>query len=217
MSTRKRVLAPFERWTPAAFALGGLGLLGTTIVGSIDVAGVAGAPPRLAMGPLLFGLWFVFAGLIGVYPQLRSAAPRLSRVGVGTAALAWLLWSGTLLAALVVDLTTARTLADPGPWGPPLLTVGFVLALASFLGYGLAGIRSARSLRRLGVLLLVPVAAFLGQAVLLLSKILTGDVLAVLQLALGGVTGLVLIAVGIHLRSGADDTTRTQSRPDVTS
>ncbi len=215
--TRTRVLARFERWAPLAFTVGGLGLLGTTVVASIDVAGVARAPPRLAMGPLLFGLWFVFVGLIGAYPHLRAAGPRLSRGGVGTAGIAWLLWTGTLLAAIVVDLTTPRTVAEPGPWGPPLLTVGFVLALLSFLGYGLAGVRTARPSRLLGALLLVPVVAFLGQTVLLLSKIVTGDVAAGLQLALGGVTGLALVVLGSRLRTGDDDTTRSHARTDVPS
>jgi hypothetical protein len=215
-STRTRVLARFDRWAPLAFGLGGLGLLGTTVVGSIDVAGVAQAPPRAAMGPLLVGLWFVFVGLIGTYPHLRAAAPRLSRAGVAAAGLAWLLWTVTLIAAVTVDLTTTRTFAEPGSWGPPLLTVGFVLALLSFLAYGVAGTRTGHPSRGLGVLFLVPVVAFLGQTALLLSKIITGDVIAGLQLALGGVTGVVLILVGSRLHPGGDNT-GPPSRTDVTS
>jgi hypothetical protein len=215
-STRTRVLARFDRWAPPAFALGGLGLLGTTIVGSIDVAGVAQAPPRLAMGPLLFGLWFVFVGLIGAYQHFQAAAPRLSRAGVAAAGLAWLLWTVTLIAAVTVDLTTTRTFAEPGNWGPPVLTVGFVLALLSFLAYGVAGTRTGHPSRGLGVLFLVPVFAFLGQAVLLLSKILTGDVVAVLQLALGGITGLVLIILAYRLRPSGD-VTRTRAGTDIPS
>jgi hypothetical protein len=200
------VLDAFERWGPMAFIVGGVGLLGTTVVGSLDVAGVVQSPPRLAMGPLLFGLWFVFGGLLGYYPRVAERSPRLSLGGVGTAGIAWVVWTVTLLAAIFVDLTSERTIADPGSWGPPLLTVAFVLALLSFLIYGIASARSETPSRALGVLLLIPVAAFLGQAVLLASKIVTGEVIAMLQLGFGGLVAVALFAIGYLLR---DDTTKT--------
>jgi hypothetical protein len=216
MRPRKRVFKAFEQWGPVGFIVGGLGLIGTTVVGSLDVAGLVQSPPRLAMGPLLFGLWFVFVGLVGLYSPVRDGAPRLSLGGVWTAGIAWIVWTGTLLAALVVDLTSGRTFADPGSWGPPLLAVGFVLALLSFLAYGLGSTRAEHPFRNLGLLLLVPVVAFLGQAVLLLSKIVTGDVLAVLQLVFGGVIGLVLILVGYRLRFSAEGPLTTEAQADAT-
>lgn len=216
MTLRRRFLTPFERWGPVAFIVGGIGLLGTTVVGSADVAGIVQSPPRLAMGPLLFGLWFVFVGLVGLYPSVREASPRLSRGGVGTAGFGWLVWTVTLLAAVAVDLTSARTIANPGSWGPPLLAGGFVLALLSFLVYGIISTRTERPSRTFGVLLLIPVVAFLGQAILLISKILSGDVIAVLQLALGGVIGFVLIVVGHRLRTSTDEPASTEPQTDVT-
>lgn len=216
MTHRRRVVAPFERWGPVAFMVGGIGLLGTTVVGSADVAGLFQPPPRLVMGPLLFGLWFVFVGLIGLYSFVSEASPRLSLGGVGTASIGWIVWTITLLAAIAVDLTSARSFATPGSWGPPLLAGGFVLALLSFLVYGVACTRSERPSRTFGVLLLIPVVAFLGQAVLLISKIVTGDVIAVLQLGLGGVIGLVLLVVGSRLRSSTEDHSSTESQADVT-
>lgn len=216
MLHRSRVVEPFERWGPTAFVLGGIGLLGTTVVGSLDVAGVVQSSPRLAMGPLLFGLWFVFVGLIGLYPDVGEASPRLSLGGVGTAGIAWTAWTVTMLAAIVVDLTSDRTIADPGSWGPPLLTVAFVLALVSFLVYGIASTWSETPSRTLGLLLLVPVGAFLGQAVLLASKILTGDVVAVLQLGFGGIAAVALCAIGYLLRTDAGEAASSESQVEPT-
>lgn len=215
MSVPDRVLAPFERWSSTAFIVGGVGILGTTVTGSLQVASVVESPPWLQGGPLLFGLWFVFVGLVGFYQYPSESASRLSLGGVVTAGIAWVIWTATLLAAIGVDLTSQRSFVNPGSWGPPLLTVGFVLALVSFLLYGLASVRSEQPSRTLGLLLLVPVVAFFGQAVLLISKILSGEVLSFLQLALGGVIGIALIAVGYRLVTGADSTTSTEARTDA--
>jgi hypothetical protein len=216
MTTRQDVIEQFEQWGPMAFIVGGIGLLGTSVVGSLDVAGIVQSTPRLAMGPLLFGLWFVFVGLIGLYPRVAEGSPRLSLGGLGTSTVAWVVWSLTMLAAIGVDITSERTIADPGSWGPPLLTVAFVLALLSFLVYGLASTWSESPSRTLGILLLVPVVAFLGQAMLLVSKILTGDVVAVLQLALGGITAIVLIVVGYLLQNDAEQAVSSESHTEPT-
>ena len=215
MTTRQDVIERFERWSPAAFIVGGIGLLGTSVVGSLDVAGIVATYPRLNMGPLLFGLWFVFVGLIGLYPRVANGSPRLSLGGLGTSGIAWVVWSITMLAAIGVDITSERTIADPS-WGPPLLAGAFVLALLSFLIYGLASTWSESPSRTLGILLLIPVVAFLGQAMLLVSKILTGDVIAVLQLALGGITAIVLIAVGYLLQNDTGQAASSESRVEPT-
>lgn len=216
MQRRDRFLAPFERWGPHAFVAGGVGLLGTTVTGSLHIAGVAAAPPRLLMGPLLVGLWFVFVGLVGFYPTLADAASRLSTGGVVISGIAWVIWTATMAAAIGVDLATQRTFVDPGSWAPPLLAGGFVLALLSFLLYGVASTRAETPSRTVGVLLLVPVAAFFGQAILLVSKIVTGSVQSGLQLALGGVIGLTLIAVGYLLVTGRATTAASESEAGVT-
>lgn len=216
MTARDEALAAFERWSPVAFIVGGIGLLGTTVVGSLDVATVLQSPQWLAMGPLLIGLWFVFVGLVGFYPQVAERSPRLSLGGVWTGGIAWAAWSVTMLAAITVDITSERTFADPGSWGPPLLAGAFILALLSFLSYGIASTLSESPSRTLGLLLLTPVALFLGQAVLLISKIVTGEVIAMLQLGLGGITAIVLIAVGYLLRDDAGETANTESRAKPT-
>ena len=216
MSTREDLLEIFEQWCPTALAVGGIGILGTTVVGSLDVAGVIQSSPRLAMGPLLFGLWFVFGGLIGYYPRVAEGAPRLSLGGVGTAGIAWVAWTATLLAAIFVDVTSERTFADPGSWAPPLLVVAFILALLSFLCYGVASTWSEIPSRTLGVLLLVPVAAFLGQAVLLASKIVTGEVIAVLQLAFGGLIAIALFVISYLLWNDTKRAVSSESQVDPT-
>lgn len=216
MSTREDVLQAFERWSPTAFTVGAIGILGTSVVGSLHVAGVIQSSPRLAMGPLLFGLWFVFSGLIGYYPRVAEGSPRLSLGGVGTAGIAWVVWTVTLLVAIFVDVTSGRTIADPGGWAPPLLTVAFVLALLSFLVYGAASTRSGNPSRTLGILLLVPVIALFGQAVLLASKIVTGEVIAVLQLGFGGLIAIALFAISYLLWNDTRGTVSSDSQAEPT-
>lgn len=216
VTAREDALATFGRWCPAAFVVGGIGILGTSVVGTLDVAAVVESTPRLAMGPLLVGLWFVFVGLVGFHPRVADGSPRLSRFGVWTSAIAWVLWTTTLLATIGIDLTSGRTFATPGSWAPPLLVGAFGLALLSFLAYGIASTWSERPSRRLGILLLIPVVAFLGQAILLGSKILSGEVIAVLQLALGGVTAVVLVVVGYRLRHDTGEAAGGEARAEPT-
>lgn len=61
-----------------------------------------------------------------------------------------------------------------------------------------------------------PVAAFLRQAVLLISKIVTGEVIAVLQLGFGAIIAVVLITVGYILRNDTGETTSAESRTEPT-
>ncbi len=56
--------------------------------------------------------------------------------------------------------------------------------------------------RAIGLLLLVPVAGWFGQVVLLVSKIATGDTLATAQLVLAGVIAAAIIAAGYLFRTG---------------
>ena len=159
---------------------------------------------------------YVFVGLIGYYPRVAEEASRLSLGGVGSAGIAWVAWTVTLLAAIFVDVTSERTFADPGSWAPPLLTVAFVLALLSFLCYGVASTWSETPSRTLGVLLLVPVAAFLGQAVLLALKIVTGEVTAVLQLAFGALIAIALFVISYLLWTDTKRAVSSESRVDPT-
>lgn len=106
--------------------------------------------PSFGFGLLLFGLWFVFVALIGLSPRITDDAPRLRHGGLGTSGITWLVWTVTLLAAIGIDFTTARTVADPGPSAPALLAVAFVLALVSFLAYGIARVRTGTPSGRSG-------------------------------------------------------------------
>lgn len=83
----------------------------------------------------------------------------------------------------------------------------------SLLFYGVASIRTGSPSRTVGLLLLVPVVAFLGQAVLLLTKILADSVLAGAQLILAGIMAVALLAVGYLLRSEGVPTDRAESVP----
>jgi FtsH-binding integral membrane protein len=149
---------------------------------------------------MLGGLLFVFIGLFGYFPYVVDNAPRLSRVGVLSSALGGLALTVGLAGSIAVAITTNVTFGEGPSWGPPLLALAFVLVLLSFLTYGIGSSRSATPSRPIGYLLLVPFLAFLGQAVLLISKIVTGDVLPIIQLSLAGIAGVAVIAAGYLLR-----------------
>ena len=216
MTARNDVVEAFERWSPVAFVVGGVGILGTPVVGSLQVAALVQPPPWLVMGPLLFGLWFVFIGLLGFYRHVAEPAPRLSVGGLVTSGTGWVALSVGLTAAVVIDLTSQRTFVEPGGWAPPLLAGAFVLALLSFLLLGSAAVQSANASRTVGFLLLVPVAAFFGQALLLITKIVEGSVNGALQLALGGTIAITLIVLGYLLWSESERAGSPESRADVT-
>lgn len=205
-----------EQWSPVAFIIGGAGILTLGVAGALDTATIVPSPGWLHALLMLGGLWFVYIGLLGLYPAIAHSAPRLSLTGVVTSAIGWLTLTVVLLASVVIDVTTQRSFQEPGEWAPPFLVGAFVLVLVSSLLYGIASVRSQQPTRRIGLLLFVPFAAFLGQAVLLASKILTGDVLSVVQLLLAGLTGLALIAVGYLLRAHPGSADRADAGIDPT-
>lgn len=206
MSGFEAVVGRLERRAPSAFVVGGLGILGLGVAGALDEATIVPSPPWLHTLLLLGGIWFVFLGLIGFYPSVADRAPRLSLAALGASTLGWISLSIALVGATVIVLTTQRPFGDPGPWAPPFLVGAFVLVVISSLLYAIVSIRTGRPSATVGVLLLIPFASILGQAVLLASKILTGDVLPVVQLSLAGVAGIAIIAVGYLLETESSST-----------
>lgn len=202
------------QWSPAAFVTGGIGLLGISVVGALDVAAVVSTPAWVHATLMLGGVWFTFVGLLGFYPYVADHAPRLSGGGVFTSGLGGIALTVGIAGSIVVALTTGTRFGDGPSWGPPLLAGAFVLALLSFLCYGAASVRTERPSRTVGLLLFVPLVAFLGQAVLLVSKIVTDSVLAGAQLALAGVAAIAVLAIGYLLRTG--DTTIGSGEPAST-
>lgn len=189
------------KWSPTAFIVGGLGLLGLAVVGALDAAGIVPSPASVHATLGLGGVLFVFIALLGFYPFVAEPAPRLSLGGVVTSAIGAVAITAGVVGTIVVGLTTQQPFGEGPSWGPPLLALAFIFALLSFLFYGIASSRTNDPSRAVGLLLLVPVVAFLGQAALLISKILADSVLESAQLVLAGVAAIALIAVGSRLRT----------------
>lgn len=122
----------------------------------------------------------------------------------------------TLLAAVGIDLTSQRTFVDPGSWAPPLLGGAVILALQSFLLLGVAAVRSSSPSRTTGVLVSVPVVGFFGQAAPLIAKSIDGDGNGTLQLVLGGIIAVTLIATDYRLRTDLEQSDGPESRADAT-
>lgn len=198
-------------WSPMALMLGGCGILGLAIAGSLDVTGVASSPAWLHAVLLLGGLWVVFVGLVGFKPAIADAAPRLALGGALASALGGLALTVGLVSSIAVSLTSDAQFGEGPAWGPPLLVGAFLLALVSFGLYGIASARTGTPSRPVGLLMLVPVAGFLGQAALLMAKIATGNALATLQLILAAGIALAIVGIGYLLRTDASSVTAAGS------
>lgn len=201
---------PLVKVSPLAFIIGGLGLLCLSVVGALDTSEIVSSPTWLHASLGLGGVLVVFIGLIGFYPAISDAAPRLSHCGLLTSAVGGAAITVGIGGSIVVALTTQQPFGEGPNWGPPLLTLAFILALLSFLSYGIASSRTNSPSRTIGLLMLVPVAAFLGQAVLLLSKIVADVVLASAQLTLAGFAAISLIAIGYLLQTDTASTGQTE-------
>lgn len=201
---------------PIAFMIAGFGFLSLSVVGALDAAEIMSSPAWVHAILGLGSVVVVFIGLLGFYPVVADAAPRLSLGGAVTSAIGGAAITVAVVGSIGVAVTTQQPFGEGPSWGPPLLTLAFILALLSFLSYGIASSRTNCPSRTVGLLLLVPVVVFLGQAVLLLSKILAAFVLATAQLALAGIVAIALIAVGYRLQTDATGPEQSEPSPETT-
>ncbi|MFB6253733.1 MAG: hypothetical protein ABEI06_03910 [Halobacteriaceae archaeon] len=141
----------------------------------------------------LGGLWIATFGLIGVYPHLDDHGRR-AQGGVLTGTGAWLLLTVAVIWALVRNITGT---AGEGSGTTLLVVPGLILALLSFLLYGVLSLQSGKPSRTIGYLFLVPFVA-----VLLLILIFFGTNLynmefpVLLGVVLFGVMAISIIGLG---------------------
>lgn len=147
------------------FRIAGIGFAGyaglkvTRLATSITVPDVV----SVTIGHL--GLLVLVFGLLGLYPRVSEAAPRLARAGAGMSILS-ALCSGILIVAVThltftmtgypaIPQDTARGLLPPFV-GVVLLLVSILTLLLGFLLIGVAILQTDTVPRRIGYLLLVP-------------------------------------------------------------
>jgi len=179
---------------PAAFGLGGLGILVDVILQFVTSGSVPGWV-NILLG--LGGLWAALIGLVGFYPRVADPAPRLALGGVVTGAIGWVALPVGLGWGIILDLTGRTPIAEGPSFGPQIFISAVVFALLSFLLYGVASSRTDTLSRTVGLTLLIPFLAFL-----VLIAFFFGNNLYGIQLperavtALFGIAALGIIAAG---------------------
>jgi len=192
---------PFEQWSPTAFLIAGVLLLGYATLQGINSFLSVSLPSAVLV---LYGgialLVPVFA-LLGLYPRLRGRAPRLAFTGIATAVLSGILTFVSLL-WLVVTILQMGSLpeipADAPAWTAAATLLGFLLLAVSFLLIGVASLRTPDVSRTIGFLLLVPTAAWVGLVVGNMILNPEGHYLAVIAYT---PISIAVLAVGYRLRT----------------
>ena len=181
-----------ERWSPTLFLAGGGGVVTHAGLNGIEAFTALQTPPDVFVTT---GHLVALVGLLGLYPRLVDATPRLARLAAATAAAPIAGWT---------VMTVGQVLVVAGAWPSldAILPGAFFVALlvSSGLAYGLFGaatLRRGRGSRSVGLLVLAPGALM---AVLLVDSALTG-LTALDGFLVGGALAVAILALGVKLRS----------------
>ena len=195
-----------ESRTPTVFLVAGAvfvgyaGLKVTRLVTEIAVPDVVG----VTVGHL--GLLVVALGLLGLYPQVRSAAPRSARAGVVASVLSGVCSVVLLVAVLHLTLSMGGYPAIPedtaqgflSPFvGVVLLFVSLLAILLGFFLFGVASLRTDAVSEPIGYLLLVP-SIMWTMLFLMHATGVNGTLIGVIVYSPIGVS---LLTIGYRLRS----------------
>lgn len=195
MTTGESVFAPLERMRSTLFLTAGTILIGFAV--SLFLIGVLETAPQDAFEYRVFsgaGYGLAFLGLLGLYPELVTQSPWLSRAGAVFAIIGAVMF---FLSFVTVGLPGVAFLFG---MAEPVALLNFVGLLFGFLLFGLASLRSDHYPRRLGILLVLP-SIFV--AVNFTGGIVTGSnwTFPWLVVALGSGQALTMLAVGYTLRT----------------
>lgn len=201
---------PPEQWSPTAFLVAGVLLLGYATLQGINTF-LSVTLPSAAL--VLYGgialLASVFA-LVGLYSRLRDHAPRLALAGVATAILSGLLTFVSLLWVVAATLQMGGLPdipADAPVWTAVATLLGFLLLAVSFLLFGIASLRIPAVSRTVGLLLLVPTAAWVG---LVVGNAILNPEGHLLAVAAYTPISLAVLAIGYRLRTKGGPTDRAE-------
>lgn len=204
-----------ERWSPRTFLIAGLFWL--VYAGLNGIEGITDLLTPSALDVTVSGLALLLGAvsLLGLYPRLRSHAPRISMIGVGcivvsaASTLALLVWlfGTTLLTAGVPAIPE-----DAPGWTVAAFFSALLPLILGFLLFGVASLRTSALSRRVGLLLIVPAVMWIG--------LLAGNAIGVDETLLV-VTVYIPIAVaalviGARLRAERAPAERTEPVPEST-
>lgn len=183
-----------------AFDVGGVAWLVLMAIVAAGMVSDVSTPVWLFPLFLVVGLFASYGGLLGIYPQVKDATPRLSLAGVGAVLVA------ATLVAFAVAYTVATGTVDEGPPFPvfPLILLATIL---SFLLLGLASFRTEVPSRTVGLLIIVPAVAWFGDIVFIVAssafgvREVAGVPLEVIPMVGVVVASVAMMATGYLLRT----------------
>lgn len=138
------------------------------------------------------GHLLAFVALLGLYPQLVTRSPKLTRVGTGLVVLGMVGWS----AVGILSLSESLSVALP-TWLPalaPLAIFGFILG---YLAFGVAGLRTNVVTRTTALAILTPVIVMVYNMTVALTTGGTREG----QIIVAGGFALTHLVIGASLRS----------------
>lgn len=155
MATLARLLGALERRRRRLLLAGG-GLV-LVYAGLFGAEALTGTPaPKSVVSGLAYVV--VFAGVIGLYPDLRDRSPSLARLGAICAGLGAVGFAGVFAVNAGQFLGIVPT---PGPWWLALVNLPAIVGMIpGFLLFGIASLRDDRHPPAIGLLLLAPAAVF---------------------------------------------------------
>lgn len=156
-----------RRWTGAVYLLAGGLLLVATAINGVDLF----TPVATQEGAVLViegltgfgGVVFSFIGLLGLYPQLVDAEPRLARAGLvlalGPATFFFSLLVVCSMLAPLLGFPSLKTLVPPLRFVTEMTLLLYAVATMVF---GIASLRTTELSRTIGVGLLLVALSWLG-------------------------------------------------------
>lgn len=149
------------RWSAPAFITAGIARIINAIVSNVEAADFVHVELIQNLS-LTISFLAIYIGLLGFYPRLSERAPRLSLTALAVTVL------GTIVAVIVGVVIPIINVAVGRPFTAspiealqflqPLAPLSLILVTLAFLLFGIVSYRDQVPSRRIGILLLVPVA-----------------------------------------------------------
>lgn len=210
---KERHWAQLEDWSHLGFIVGGLLLLVSFVLVGVRDAMAVNMPELLISIFALPGIVIILlVGLLGFYPHLSEAAPRLALGGAVASVIGGLSLIVTTIGAIILQLTTETGFTQAED--VPLFLVLFFLVLGtfflSFLLYGIGSVWTHQPSRSIGALLVIaavePASPFLFDIV----GVDSGQFGAEITL---GIAALAIVGIGVLLRANRTTASPPQTAP----
>lgn len=204
-----------ESRSALAFRIGGIVLLGyAALKSTLLLTGIA-VPDVVQTTIGHFGLLIPAVALLGLYPRLRDATPRLSFAGVASSAVSGALNIILLLVLMQITLTMDGYPAIPEEtplWGSIVLFLGLLTIMLGFFLVGVASLRTDVGSRSISYLLLVPAVMWVALFVMHAMGV-NGTMIGIVVYA---PIGISLLTIGYRLQRTTIPTDRGQASGDPT-